>query len=78
VKKLNLKNVIVSLGEAHDPRLPPASVDVAIMVHMYHEIAEPYALLYNLAPTLKPGGQLGIVDTRAATSRHGTSSTPRM
>jgi SAM-dependent methyltransferase len=72
VKALNLKNVTVSLGEAHDPRLPLASVDVAILVHMYHEISDPYALLYNLAPTLKNGGQVGIVDTRAATSRHGT------
>jgi predicted methyltransferase len=72
VKALNLKNVTVSLGEAHDPRLPQASVDVAILVHMYHEISDPYALLYNLAPTLKRGGQVGIVDTRAATSMHGT------
>jgi predicted methyltransferase len=72
VKTLKLKNVTVSLGEAHDPRLPLASVDVAIMVHMYHEISDPYALLYNLAPTFKRGGQLGVVDTRAATSRHGT------
>ena len=72
VKSLNLKNVTVSLGEAHDPRLPPASVDVAILVHMYHEISDPYALLYNLAPALKRGGQVGVVDTRAATSRHGT------
>ena len=39
---------------------------------MYHEISDPYALLYNLAPTLKRGGQVGVVDTRAATSRHGT------
>ena len=72
VKTLDLKNVRVGLGEAHDPRLPRASVDVAILVHMYHEISDPYALLYNLAPTLKPGGRVGIVDTRAATSRHGT------
>lgn len=72
VKTLKLKNVTVSLGEAHDPRLPAASVDVAILVHMYHEISDPYALLYNLAPTLKRGGQVGIVDTRAATSSHGT------
>lgn len=72
LKSLDLKNVSVSLGEAHDPRLPPASVDVAILVHMYHEISDPYALLYNLASALKPGGKVGIVDLRAATSRHGT------
>jgi predicted methyltransferase len=72
VKALKLKNVTVSPGEAHDPRLPPASVDVAILVHMYHEISDPYALLYNLAPAFKRGGQLGIVDARAETSMHGT------
>ena len=72
VTTLNLKNVTVGLGEAHDPRLPQRSVDVAIMVHMYHEISDPYALLYNLVATFKPGGRLGIVDTPAATSRHGT------
>jgi SAM-dependent methyltransferase len=72
VKALKLKNVTVGLGEAHDPRLPPDSVDVAIMVHMYHEISDPYALLYNLAPTFKRGGRLGVVDSPAETSRHGT------
>jgi SAM-dependent methyltransferase len=72
VKTLKLKNVKVGLGEAHDARLPPASVDVAIMIHMYHEISDPYALLYNLAPAFTRGGKLGIVDTPAATSRHGT------
>lgn len=75
VKTLKLKNVTIGLGEAHDPRLPPASVDVAIMVHMYHEISDPYALLYNLAPAFKRGGRLGVVDTPAATSRHGTPPT---
>jgi predicted methyltransferase len=72
VKSLKLKNVTVSLGEAHDPRLTKGSVDVAIMVHMYHEISDPYALLYNLAPAFKRGGQLGVVDLRADTSHHGT------
>ena len=55
VRGLGLQNVTISLGEPHDPRLPADSVDVAILVHMYHEIAQPYALLYNLVPALKPG-----------------------
>ena len=45
VRDLGLRNVTISLGEPHDPRLPADSVDVAILVHMYHEIAQPYALL---------------------------------
>ena len=72
VRDLGLQNVTVSLGEPHDPRLPADSVDVAILVHMYHEITQPYALLYNLVPALKPGARVGIVDAFAPTSEHGT------
>jgi ubiquinone/menaquinone biosynthesis C-methylase UbiE len=72
VRELGLANVIISLGEPHDPRLPPDSVDVAILVHMYHEIAQPYGLLYNLVPALKPGARVGIIDAFGPTSEHGT------
>jgi predicted methyltransferase len=72
VRDLGLQNVTISLGEPHDPRLPADSLDVAILVHMYHEIAQPYALLYNLVPALKPGGRVGIVDAYGPTSEHGT------
>ncbi len=68
-------NITVVRGEAHDPRLPPASVDAAILVHMYHEISQPYGLLHNLAPAMKPGGRVGIVDADDIPSRHGTPPT---
>ena len=45
-ERLKLQNVKFALGEPHDPRLPRASLDAAILVHMYHEIAEPYAFLH--------------------------------
>src|SRR5258708_19226123 len=61
-----------ALGEPHDPRLPASSLDAAILVHMYHEIAQPYAFLYNLAPALKAGARVGIVDLERPTSEHGT------
>ncbi len=72
VRDLGLQNVAISLGEPHDPRLPADSLDIAILVHMYHEIAQPYGLLYNLVPALKPGGRVGIVDAFGPTSEHGT------
>jgi SAM-dependent methyltransferase len=72
VRDLGLQNVIISLGEPHDPRLPPHSLDAAILVHMYHEIAQPYGLLYNLVPALKPDARVGIVDAIAPTAEHGT------
>lgn len=67
-----LSNVTLALGEAHDPRLPPASVDVALLVHMYHEIDQPFGLLVNLLPALRPGGRVAILDADRVTSRHGT------
>lgn len=72
VRALGLQNVAISLGEPHDAKLPPDSLDIAILVHMYHEIAQPFALLYNLVPALKPGAHVGIIDAFGPTSEHGT------
>jgi len=72
VALLKLRNVRLALGEPHDPRLPAGSLDAAIMVHMYHEIAQPYAFLYNLAPALKPDAPVGIVDLDRPIRQHGT------
>jgi len=72
VRKERLPNVTLVHGEPHDPRLPAASVDAAILVHMYHEIAQPFAFLYNLVPALKPGAQVGIVDLDRPIGEHGT------
>ena len=72
VTRAGLTNVSVGLGEFGDPRLPQRSVDVAVMIHMYHEIGQPFALLANLAPQFRSGGQLGIVDVDDVTERHGT------
>jgi predicted methyltransferase len=72
VRRAGAANVEVIRGEAHDPRLPPRSVDAAVLVHMYHEISQPFGLLYNLAAAMKPGGRIGIVDADEIPSRHGT------
>ena len=39
---------------------------------MYHEIQQPYGVLYNLVPALKPGARVAIVDTDRPTHQHGT------
>jgi len=67
-----LSNVEIILGTPDNPHLPRASVDRALLVHMYHEITQPYALLYNLFPALKPGARVGVVDVDRPTSSHGT------
>ncbi len=68
----DMGNVTVVRGEPHDPRLPPNSLDAVVLVHMYHEITQPFGLLHNLAPAMKPGGRVGILDANAIPSSHGT------
>lgn len=72
VRADGLSNVRVVLGDEHDPRLPAAGVDVALMIHMYHEISQPFALLWNLATAMRPGGTLVILDLERPTYGHGT------
>ncbi|GBU16272.1 methyltransferase type 11 [Methylobacterium sp.] len=68
----SLDNVQVVEGEPHDPKLAPGSLDAAVLVHMYHEIAQPFGLLWHLAAAMRPGGRIGIVDADDIPSRHGT------
>jgi predicted methyltransferase len=65
-------NVTVVRGDPHDPRLPPVSLDLALLVHMYHEVQQPYGLLWNLHPALRPGARVAVIDARKQTEVHGT------
>jgi ubiquinone/menaquinone biosynthesis C-methylase UbiE len=71
VRSAGLTNVSFVLGAPGDPRLKPKSVDVALLIHMYHEIAQPYALLDRLRFSLKPGGRIAIVDLDRPSEQHG-------
>ena len=71
VRRAGLHNVGFVQGSAGDPKLPRGKVDAALMIHMYHEIAQPYALLGKLRASLKPGGKLAIVDLDRASAAHG-------
>lgn len=72
VNRERLDNVSVKLGEAADPKLPANSFDRVFMVHMYHEIEQPYEFLWNLRGSLRPGGQVIVVDADRPTQNHGT------
>lgn len=67
----HLNNVRFVLGSPVDPRLPKGTIDTALLIHMYHEIAQPYALLYNLRASLKPDGKVAIVDMDRDSAMHG-------
>ena len=71
VHRENLDNVAVLLGTPDDPKLPAGSFDRIFLVHMYHEVASPYAFLWRLREGLKPGGQVIVVDSDREPKRHG-------
>lgn len=67
-----LDNVSVKLGTDADPMLPENSFDRIFMVHMYHEIAQPYEFLWRMRQSLRPGGRVIVVDADRPTQDHGT------
>lgn len=71
VERERLDNVSIKTGAADDPRLPANSFDRVFLIHMYHEVSEPYAFLWRLRPALRPGGQVIVVDVDRATDQHG-------
>ena len=72
VERRKLTNIRIVIGTADDPKLPAATMDRAVLVHMYHEIESPYALLWNLAGAIKPGGLVGVIDLDRKIENHGT------
>jgi SAM-dependent methyltransferase len=72
VDRERLDNVSVRLGEPEDPMLPENSFDRIFMVHMYHEVEQPYEFLWNMRPSLKPDGLVIVVDANRETQNHGT------
>jgi len=65
-------NIFVQLGQPANPRLPDNSFDRILMVHMYHEVAQPYEFLWRMRPALKPDGLVVVVDANRLTQNHGT------
>jgi SAM-dependent methyltransferase len=59
-----ITNVETLLGTQVDPRLPEGKVDLILMVDVYHELAQPQRMLYQLRKALKPDGRLVLIEYR--------------
>ncbi|TAJ69122.1 MAG: methyltransferase domain-containing protein [Phenylobacterium sp.] len=70
-ERRKLTNIRIVVGTADDPKLPAKTIDRAVLVHMYHEVENPYALLWNLAGSLKPGALVGVIDLDRGSGSHG-------
>jgi ubiquinone/menaquinone biosynthesis C-methylase UbiE len=62
---VGITNVQPVLGTVTDPKLPPGTVDLVLMVDVYHEFSHPYEMMQAICKSLKPGGRVAFVEYRA-------------
>jgi ubiquinone/menaquinone biosynthesis C-methylase UbiE len=62
--ELTITNVQPVLGTISDPKLPLASVDLVLMVDVYHEFSHPHEMMEGIGKSLKPGGRVVFVEFR--------------
>ena len=63
-KKQKVSNIELVLGTEKDPKLPKESVDLIMMVDVYHEFEHPHEMAEKMVESLKPGGKLVFVEFR--------------
>jgi ubiquinone/menaquinone biosynthesis C-methylase UbiE len=61
----HLTNVHAVLGTADDPKLPKNSIDLVLLVDVYHEFSEPEKMLDRIRESLKPNGRIVFLEYRA-------------
>jgi precorrin-6B methylase 2 len=65
IKKQRISNVSTVLGKQDSVGLVENSIDLAIMVDVYHELEFPLEIVTGLVKALRPGGQLVFVEYKA-------------
>lgn len=64
MEEQGVENIVPILGSYHNPHLPRNSVDLVLMVDVYHEFSHPEQMLTAIRESLKPGGQVVLVEYR--------------
>ncbi len=57
-------NVIPTLSSPADPKLPKDSLDLILLVDVYHEFAYPEEMLRGMRDALKPNGRIALAEYR--------------
>ena len=60
-----LDNIRPVLATERDAKLAPESIDLALLVDVYHELEFPYEVMDSVVRALKPGGRVALVEYRA-------------
>jgi ubiquinone/menaquinone biosynthesis C-methylase UbiE len=64
-KAENITNIELIHGTVVDPKLPASSVDLMLMVDVYHEFSHPEEMLAGIRKSLKANGRVALVEFRA-------------
>lgn len=64
LEKEKVTNIEPVLGSETECNLPDQSIDLAILVDVYHEFSEPRKMLASLRRALKPDGRLVLLEFR--------------
>jgi precorrin-6B methylase 2 len=64
VKRLEIENILPVKGTQKTTGLKEKSVDLVILVDVYHEFAFPYEMMLEISRILKPGGRVAFVEYR--------------
>lgn len=59
-----ISNVVPVLGSFDDPKLPADTIDLMLLVDVYHEFSEPVKMLAGMRAALKSGGRLVLLEYR--------------
>ena len=65
IEEQGIENVIPILGSYHNPHLPPNTIDLILLVDVYHEFSHPEQMLAAMRASLKPAGVIVMVEYRA-------------
>jgi ubiquinone/menaquinone biosynthesis C-methylase UbiE len=64
IQTSKIANIQPRLGTEQSPELPPASIDLAIMVDAYHEFSYPQEMMTGIVSALKPDGRVVLAEYR--------------
>ena len=64
IEDRRLRNVEIVLGTPMDPKLPASTLDLVLMVDVYHEFSDPVTMMKHIQTALKPDGRVVLVEFR--------------
>ncbi len=64
LRRYGIRNVVPVLGKIDDPKLKENTIDLVIMVDVYHEFSHPHEMMQGIIRALKPDGLVVWVEYR--------------